>query len=818
MAFREVLGDAAAEVARLVPELHQLFPDLPPPVELPPDQQRRYLFNNFLGFIERAARVTPNAFLIDDLHWADESTLALLQHIAPHAAQMPMLIVGTYRDVDLDAERPFAGTLETLTRQRLAHKIALKRLTQARVADLLAAMADQPAPDPLVRAIFRETEGNPFFVEEVYQHLAEEGKLFDAAGQWRADLRVEELDVPEGIRLVIGRRIQRLCKESRQLLTIAAVVGRSFDLRLLSALGDDEDAVLTALEDAEAAQLIRTVSAGREIRWEFAHGLIRQTLEGALSLPRRQRAHLRVAEAMEQVYGDRVKRHASDLAHHLYQAGAAADPEKTVRFLTLAGDQAADAGAFDEAVRLFDDALSTVDDGDPRSVAELQARRGLALRSLDRHDEAIAAFGAALDAYEALNDARGFAGVAEDLAWVLGWRARIDEVQTVVARALQMLPDTSSARCGLFIISANGYSAAGDPRGLNVLDEAYGVAEASDDLQLMVSVFARTPVLRYQWMQVREGAETGQRALSAVRDAGDLWNLADLLWSTIYCLWLQGRPVETVELLQELGALTERLGHTNARWVGDLLQLHVGVATSGDLAVAERQAASGLELALAANLVNVGLNYRMLGQVQFLRGDWEAGEASMRLGADKEKGGAPSVGGASLSQLAVMRACAGDPTVLETLGDADLLPRAGQPNTIGRWTVLSAYVQAASQLGRTGEHRGLYPLTLEALETGAVISRDFSMWEAVAGMAAAAGGKWDTADTHFQTALRQAHEIPNRIAQPEVRRAYARMLIDRDGPGDNEQARTLLDEAIEIYGQLGMPRHLDMAKEMLNNL
>ena len=200
------------------------------------------------------------------------------------------------------------------------------------------------------------------------------------------------LDVPEGIRLVIGRRIQRLSQEGRQLLTMAAVVGRSFDLRLLTALGDDDDTVLTALEDAEAAHLIRTVSAGRVVRWEFAHELIRQTLEGALSLPRRQRAHLRVAEAMEQVYGDRVDQQASDLAHHLYQAGAAADPEKTVRFLTLAGDQAAAAGAFDEAVRLFDDALSAEDEGDQRRYAELHARRGRALRSLDRSDETFEAF------------------------------------------------------------------------------------------------------------------------------------------------------------------------------------------------------------------------------------------------------------------------------------------------------------------------------------------------------------------------------------------------------------------------------------------
>ena len=814
-AFREALGDAAAEMARLVPELRQLFPDLPAPVELPPDQQRRYLFNNFLGFIERAARVTPNAYLIDDLHWADESTLALLQHLAPHLAQMPMLIVGTYRDVDLDAERPFARTLETLTRQRLAHKIALKRLDQGRVGELLAALAGQPAPAPLVRAVFRETEGNPFFVEEVYQHLAEEGKLFDAAGWWRDDLRVEELDVPEGIRLVIGRRIQRLSQEGRQLLTMAAVVGGSFDLRLLTALGDDDDTVLTALEDAEAAHLIRTVSSGRVVRWEFAHGLIRQTLEGALSLPRRQRAHLRVAEAMEQVYGDRVERQASDLAHHLYQAGAAADPEKTVRFLTLAGDQAAAAGAFDEAVRLFDDALSAEDEGDRRRRAELHARRGRALRSLDRHDDAIDDLRAALAAFGAMNDEAGLATVADDLMYSLGWRSRMDEAHEVIGEALRRLPaDADRARCRLLMSFAAAYSAAGDPRGLTVLADARALAGSSSDGQLMVSVLSLIPALRFQWMQVRDGAESGQGAVSAVRSTGDLWRFAEFLSITIACLWMCGRPTETGELEHELGPLAERLGHTNAWWVNDIYRVLISLTTEGDLVAAKRQATAGLERAQAADLVNVGSNYRLVDLMQFLQGDWETGEASVRLAVEKEKAGVPSLKGVSLAQLAVMRACAGDPTVLETLNDPNLLPCAGQPNTLGKWAVLSSYVQAAAQLGRREEIRDLYPLTREALETGVVLGRDLSMWEAVAGMAATAGEQWDAADNHFQTALRQAEEIPHKIAQPEVRRAYARMLIDRDGPGDKEQARTLLDEAIDIYGQLGMPRHLDMAREM----
>jgi len=144
--FRDALGDAAPEVAKLVPELRRMFPDIPPPIELPPEQQRRYLFNSFLDFVKRGTRVSPQVLLIDDLHWADDSTLLLLQHVAQHVAQLPLLIVGTYRDVDLDVARPFAKTLEALTRQRLAHKVTLRRLPETGVGDMLEALSGQAPP------------------------------------------------------------------------------------------------------------------------------------------------------------------------------------------------------------------------------------------------------------------------------------------------------------------------------------------------------------------------------------------------------------------------------------------------------------------------------------------------------------------------------------------------------------------------------------------------------------------------------------------------------------------------------------------------
>jgi len=274
--LRRMLGENASDIARLLPELKRRFSDIPEPFELPPEQHRRFLFKNVLEFLQRSCQDAPMVMLLDDLHWADESSLLLLEHIAPQLSGMPILMLGTYGDVELDVSKPFEKTLARLVRQNLATRFVIKRLREADVAQLLAALGGANPPVPLVSAIFHETEGNPFFVTEVFQHLSEEGLLFDEEGNWKADLDVQSLDVPEGVRLVIGRRLERLGKETPALLKAAAVIGRDFDVKLLEMVGEwNPDAVLDSIDEAEKAQLIAPVSRGRETKYSFTHELIR---------------------------------------------------------------------------------------------------------------------------------------------------------------------------------------------------------------------------------------------------------------------------------------------------------------------------------------------------------------------------------------------------------------------------------------------------------------------------------------------------------------------------------------------------------------
>jgi len=396
-ALRRALGENAAEVAKLMPELRLRYPDIPEPVALPPEQERRFALHGVTAFIERAAAVQPMLMVFENLHWADESTRLLLRHLAQHLAKAPVLLLGTYRATDLEPGRPFGRMLEALLRERLAEEIVLPGLSEEDVAALLAGRAGSRPPAALVSLLYSETEGNPFFLEEVFRHLNEAGRLLDEQGSWKAGVKIGETEVPRGVRLVIGRRLERVSENCRRMLAIAAVIGRNFSFDLLARVAQlDEDSLLDALEQAERANLVVEVSAEREAKYSFSHEQIRQTLLGTLSLPRRQRVHVRVADAIEQAAGTRAEQHAVELAHHLYQAGSAAPGERAARYLVMAGEHALQALAFEDALRNLDTARTVLPETDAGGHARALRHRALALRGMGRTDEALAAFAEAL--------------------------------------------------------------------------------------------------------------------------------------------------------------------------------------------------------------------------------------------------------------------------------------------------------------------------------------------------------------------------------------------------------------------------------------
>jgi len=222
--------------------------------------------------------------------------------------------------------------LEELIRMGI-RPLKLGGLSKDATAQMLQELSQrQAAPESLVSLVFEESQGYPFFVEEVYRHLLEEGKVFDAAGQFRTDIKIDETDVPENVRLIIGRRLERLEENEKRVLAAAAVIGRSFSFQLLTAVSQvNVDELLSVVERALQMRIIVANSERPEKPFTFAHELVRQTLLAGISTPRRQQLHAVVADATERLYPDAINERAGEIADHLLKAGSFADNRRPVR-------------------------------------------------------------------------------------------------------------------------------------------------------------------------------------------------------------------------------------------------------------------------------------------------------------------------------------------------------------------------------------------------------------------------------------------------------------------------------------------------------
>jgi predicted ATPase len=271
----------------LLPKLRTLLPELPLPLDLAPAQARRHLFNCFFDFVARIASDRTTLMILEDLHWADDSTLSLLDHLAQRLSDLPLMVIGTYRDAELKATRGLGNILEASLRGRLATRATISCLPRDEVAAMLESLSGKSPPASIVSEIYAETEGNPFFVEELFRHLVEENRLYDSAGRFRSELKIGETEAPPSVRLIVTRRVARLNDATQKMLATAAIIGRSFNFELLQAShAATADSLLECVEEAERAGLIRSVAGSRKARFEFGHELTRQAVLSSLSVAR----------------------------------------------------------------------------------------------------------------------------------------------------------------------------------------------------------------------------------------------------------------------------------------------------------------------------------------------------------------------------------------------------------------------------------------------------------------------------------------------------------------------------------------------------
>ncbi|MDP9238936.1 MAG: protein kinase [Chloroflexota bacterium] len=367
--LQEELGTGAGEVARIVSEIRdRVAVELPPPGN--PEEERFRLFQAVTAFLRNASAAQALCIVLEDLQDGDKGTMELLVHVARNLSGARLLVVGTYRDVEVDRRHPLSAALADLRRVESFARIPLRGLTPDEVQRMLSNIAGQDVPYVLAEAIYRQTEGNPLFIQEVARYILESGLARREGGLWVAPASLLT-QIPEGLRDVIGKRLTRLSEECNRILSIAAVMGRDFSLDVLREVaGVPEEQLLSALEEAIGVSLLEERTEARDVRYRFTHAYFRQTLYGEMIAPRRLRLHNEVAKALERHYASRLDEHAAELAEHFAHSSTEEDLRKAVHYGELAGQRAAAVYAHGEAARLLEQALQVQDVLDPNDGAK----------------------------------------------------------------------------------------------------------------------------------------------------------------------------------------------------------------------------------------------------------------------------------------------------------------------------------------------------------------------------------------------------------------------------------------------------------------
>jgi class 3 adenylate cyclase/tetratricopeptide (TPR) repeat protein len=815
--FRDLIGEHAGEIARLLPDLRRRYPDIPPPADVPPDEERRYLFATVQEVLARLAAIRPVVILLDDLHWADEPSLRLIDYLAAELQQLAIVIVATYVSEEALAGSRLHEMLTKLHRRQLVESITVGDLGESDVRGLLAAVGESPPPPALVRALYEATKGNPFFLEEVVHQLAEQGRLF-AGGQWR-DLDHDDLDVPESVRFTIDSRLEKLQPNTRQVLTTASLIGRDFGFDLLEVLGGlPEDDLVDAVDEAERARIIASVVDGGEVRFAFSHELIRRTLVTELTLTRRQRLHRRVADALEQVHATSLAEHAASIAYHLEGAGRWADPDRTIHFLIMAGERALEAAAYAEALAHFDRALSMLSEDDIAGRASVLEGMATAQRSLGHADEALTLWHDALDAFEELDDAPSIARLCLDAAVQVAWWRGGSGATELVDRGLAALGDRPSAhRAGLLALSGRIASQAGFfERGEELLDRALTAArQQDDDRALGLALYSRA-AHDFAYYHHRGTIEAGLESVEHLRRAGELWNLANVLGYVGASLGWVGRFEEAATIGKEGEALAHRLGNWSAYVFAEQSQSFRDVGADPVPAALQRRGEHALELGRNMGfpwLSSIG--HTRIGLAAFWLGRWDDALWHFEEAARVEVRG-PS--GGHVARLFLLHAYLGHrSTAIELIEQTQSnFPTLRRSNPERSWGLAAAAVEAFTVLGEDDRSAALCTTMMELAETGSLMrSWDYRLIATLEGMSAGCACDWNRAEAYFDEALRLSRELPMRLEEPDARRFYARMLIARDRPRDRDRARDQLAQAVTGYATLGMPRHQAMAEAML---
>jgi DNA-binding CsgD family transcriptional regulator len=798
----EELGSGAGDIAGIVPEVHALLPGVEPPTRLEDAAQARFrMFDSIRQFIAALCNRQAMVIVLDDLHWADAPSLRLLEFLSSGLAAIRIMVIGTYRPTELSRQHPLSDALGGLTRARHVTRIDLGGLSAEEVHAFTTAATGTQPPYWLSRSLYRQTEGNPLFLREIVRFLERQG-LFSPNRSAPLAALPPTIRIPEGVKEVIGRRLNLLSAHCNEMLALGSVIGRDFshDL-LLRAASQDEQELTSALDEALGAHVIQETT---DRHYQFAHNLIRMTLYDELRPARRRQLHHAVGGALELAHRADFGSTLPELARHFLAAG---DADKATEYARRAGERAEALLAFEDAVEFFQTALEAIEQRpqpDDAGRCRLLLLLGEALRKANDFPRALATLQQAAELATTLGLAEISARAAlayEHVAWR---HAKTTEPRPrhLLERALHQVTGSKPA-LGAEITAAlsrtlwhEGAAAEAMLQG----ERAIAMARQLGDPEVLATCLSHLLDISGD-LENQDLLRLATETLSAASQVGNL-ELMHIAHAWRFLALMGHGEIALAEAeLKAMARLDVRLRQPTYA-VSVMLYRTMLALMRGELTEAERVITQAMAMARA----RVPVNQEQLSvQIFALRREQgRLGELRTALSAFL---GQVTTGSIWQPGLALLRLELGEHDAARVAFEQMASEGFTAIPHDGRWLPCMIYLcEVCAELGDAARAAELYELVRQLsgrnLLPGCLVC--FGSADRHLGMLSATMGKWADAERHFTAALAMNRRIGARLPLAHTQYDFASMLLTRQASGDRAYADALLRDSLENARELGM--------------
>jgi eukaryotic-like serine/threonine-protein kinase len=797
------MGAGATAIAEIVPEVHQRVSGLVAPPPLEPAQARFRLFDSVTQFLKNASQAKTLVLVIDDLHWADRASLLLLEFLGRDLPPAKIMVLATYRDIEVGRQHPLSQTLADLAHPGLADRIPLGGLSEQEVTKFIEISTGFSPPAPLVSSVFSRTEGNPFFVNEVVKLLVSEGRLTVAGGAEPVNIQL-----PQGVKDVIGRRLNHLSDDSNRVLAIASAIGREFTAQVLERVGEiSGERLVELLDEAVLARVVKE-SAPVPGDYSFSHALIRDVLYEELGPNRRVRLHRKISDVLEKVFETSIDEHLPELAHHSLQGAAGGDIDKAISYAVRAAERATALLSYEEAATYYERALEVLElqrNLDKRRRCEFLLGVGDAHKRAGDSAKARAAFEKAADVARRIGAPELLALAAVGLSVVvIGALGVIDQLQiNLLTEALGVLPKEDSplrARVLAHLSAALYYSP--DKREPLSLESVEMARRVGDPVALITALYCRHVALVLT-------EDLGQRHAAALEmlEASRSAGLKEMELRAWYRLIVDAMELGDIKALDEAIDSYSRLANDLRQpaylWLVPFFQASRALLKA-DFPECERLGKEALVIAQRVQSVTALLFVGV--QLSIMRVEQGRAEEQLEPTLQNVKQ-YPMIPGnrAILAYIYSHLERSGEARrALEEViaNDFAALPRDGS------WIVVLSALSYVCWFLRDAATAGkIYPLLLPYCGRNIVSGNSGVGIGSVSrplGLLAGAMSRWDEAVRHLEAAIAANDHICARSSAAWCRLDLGQVLLLRREPGDSKRAKELLDVAAVAAEDLGM--------------